>query len=81
MSGVRVQVQFMGPVKRPGNQNEMSVILQPGATVNDLLTSLGYETAHARHLGVFREGVRLPHTSPLVSDDEITVALAVGGGL
>ena len=80
MAEITIHVAFMGPVKRPVDANEMSVSLDEGATIVDLLTSLGYIRTQARHLGVFRDGHRLPHSTPLVDGESITVALAVGGG-
>ena len=54
--------------------------MDEGATIVDLLASLGYIRTQAKHLGVFRDGHRLPHSTPLVDGESITVALAVGGG-
>ena len=80
MAGLSIHVTFMGPVKRPVDGHEMTVELADGSTITDLLTSLGYIRTQAKHLGVFRDGHRMPHTTPLVDGESITVALAVGGG-
>ncbi len=80
MVELSIHVMFMGPVKRPVDGSEMTATLAAGATISDLLTSLGYIPTQAKHLGVFRDGHRMPHTTPLIDGESITVALAVGGG-
>ena len=80
MAELSIHVAFMGPVKRPVDGNEMSVTLAAGSTISDLLGSLGYIPTQAKHLGVFRDGSRMPHTTTLIDGESITIALAVGGG-
>lgn len=78
---MRVSVGFMGPVLRPtAGASEVDLDLPIGATVNDLLSELGYIPAHVRHIGVFRDGLRLPHTAELGDGDAVTVTVPFGGG-
>lgn len=78
---VRVLVEFMGPILRPpGAGNEAEITFDDPATVGDLLANLGYRPVHQRHLGVFRDGRRLPRTAALVDGERLTVATPMGGG-
>ena len=80
-SAVTVRVVFMGPVLRPRNQGrEVELTLGVGTTTDDLLNELGYHPTHAKHVGIYREGVRLPRAAELNDGEELTIAVAMGGG-
>ena len=80
MSVFTVHVDFMGPVLRPGNAENVDVSLREGATVACLLQELGYRPEHTRHLGVFRDGLRLPHSTKLLDGELLTISVPFGGG-
>jgi hypothetical protein len=76
-----VVVEFMGPVLRPRAQDRVvDLSLAAGATTDDLLTKVGYQPIHAKHVGVFRDGVRLPRATELTDGEHVTIAVAMGGG-
>ena len=77
---MNIHVEFMGPVLRPTTEPSMDMTLESGATVKDLLLTLGYPETQARHVAVYDDGVRLPHLSLLQDGQSLTVAVAMGGG-
>ena len=75
-----VHVEFMGPVKRPGIEHDADVAVADGGTIEDLLLALGYQPMHVRHIGVFRDNVRLPRGTRLQDGEHVVVTLPLGGG-
>ncbi len=72
----------MGPVLRPdgGEDSFVEAALPSPNTVRQLLLDMGYRPAHVRHMAVFREGLRLPHDTPLVDAETVVIAVPFGGG-
>jgi sulfur carrier protein ThiS len=75
-----VHVEFMGPVLKPVDGSNMDMELTDGTTVQDLLLKLGYPPTQARHVAVYEDGSRLPHMALLHDGQQVTVAVAMGGG-
>ncbi len=77
-----VTVDFMGPVLRPSGLTEvpMDISLPVGATVEQMLLQMGYQSAHVRHLGVFRDGLRLPVSAAMLDGETVTISVPFGGG-
>ena len=75
-----VRVEFMGPVLKPVEGNHMDMELSEGTSVQEMLAKLGYPPAQARHVAVYEQGNRLPHLALLSDGQQLTVAVAMGGG-
>ena len=80
VAGMQVQVEFVGPVRRPWPQRRGDAPIEVGATVASLLAQLGFAPAEARFLSVLVNGARVAATTPLAAGDHVVVALMVGGG-
>ena len=77
---MKVRVEFVGPVARPGDAREMDQELPPEATAEDLLVVLRYAPSHRRAVGVFRDGERLAPMARLADGDRLSIAIPFGGG-
>jgi sulfur carrier protein ThiS len=75
-----VHIEFMGPVLKPVEGDEMAMELPDGATIQDMLGRLGYPAAQARHVAVYQDGARLPHLALMRAEQRVTVMVAMGGG-
>jgi sulfur carrier protein ThiS len=76
----RVQVELVGPMRRPWPESSRDLDLAVGTTVGDLLASLGYPPPQAAHLVVRVNGVKVRPGTVLGDGDRVTVILVVGGG-
>jgi sulfur carrier protein ThiS len=75
-----VNVEFMGPVRRPWAESRRAVQVGVDATVASLLAELGFRQDETRHLWVAINNDKKPPTHALVDGDHVTIALLVGGG-
>lgn len=73
-------VRFLGPIRRPWTEASRAVDVGAGATVADLLATLGFARHELAFLQVARNGVVASLATPLCEGDEVDVMLRVGGG-
>ncbi len=77
-----VTVDFMGPVLRPKGHDgkPIAVEIDAGTTAENMLLSMGYQPTHVRAIGVFRDGLRLPPSAPMIDGETVTISVPFGGG-
>ena len=75
-----IQVEFVGPVRRPKGQAIHEVSWSQGSTVGSVLALLGFAAGESRFLLVAVNGEVRSHSTVLTEADRLTVSLPVGGG-
>ena len=77
-----IKVSFVGPVRRPGPEREMTVDATAAGleTVADLLEHLGYEQREMSSLHVLADGARKGPDQPLGDTESVEILIAIGGG-
>jgi sulfur carrier protein ThiS len=82
MGGIvpRVNVEFVGPIRRPWREHQRAVDLPDGASVADLVSELGYSDREREHLSVLVNAERAKPSVVLDDEDSVVVTIIVGGG-
>jgi hypothetical protein len=75
-----IEVELVGPMRRPWPERQRTVQLAEGSVLGDLLASWGYREEEARHLSCSVNGVAARLRTRLVDGDRLSVALLLGGG-
>lgn len=78
----QLKVSFVGPVRRPGPERQMTVDLDALAleTVADLMRHLGYKERELSSLHVLADGARRELDQPLAGLESVEILIAIGGG-
>lgn len=77
---IRVEVEFVGAIRRPWPEQKRRLEAPTGTTVGQLLASLGYEEHELRYLVIQINGAKSKKASVLRQDDRLMVMLIIGGG-
>ncbi len=77
---MKVNVEFVGAVRRPWPEQQREVEVGDGSTVGDLLGELGYERKEQRYLTTLLEDQRVKPSRELSDGDHLVVMLVIGGG-
>lgn len=77
-----LQVSFVGPVRRPGPQRQMTVDVKALGleTVAELMRHLGYKDRELKSLHVLADGARRELDQPLEGVESVEILIAIGGG-
>jgi hypothetical protein len=75
-----IDVEFIGPMKRPWPERARSVEVADGALLADVLRSFGYRDDEATHLSCSVNGVAARAKTELHAGDRLSVTLLLGGG-
>lgn len=75
-----ITVHFVGPVRRPAPEREMTVDITGLQTVADLLQRLGYKPKEQASLNVRAGGVRKASDDSLDGIESLEILIAIGGG-
>jgi len=75
-----IEVEFVGPLRRPWPERQRTVELAEGTLLGELLGAWGYREEEARHLSCSVNGVAARLRTPLADGDRLSVALLLGGG-
>jgi hypothetical protein len=77
---MKIDVEFIGPMKRPWPDRARSVEVADGAQLAEVLRSFGYRDDEARHLSCSVNGVAARPKTPLHDGDRLAITLLLGGG-
>ncbi len=75
-----VTVEFVGPLRRPSKERKMTLDLDPGATIEHLLSRLGYSPFEIDRIAVLRNDKQARKEDALDDGDRISLLLPMGGG-
>lgn len=76
----RVDVEFVGPVRRPWREHRRAIDLPGGASVAGLISDLGYSENEREHVAVLINEKRAKPSRLLQEGDSVVVTVIVGGG-
>ena len=77
---VIVQVDIVGPLRRPRGTRRFDVEVSEGARVGDVLEAAGYTPEEARRIQVLVAGEAVTREAPASAGGILTLYLPVGGG-
>ena len=77
---MRVNVEFVGAVRRPWSEQQRDLEVEAGSTVGDLLGQLGFERRERRFLTTVLGDRRVKPSQALADGDRLVVMLVIGGG-
>ncbi len=77
---MKVVVRVTGPVVLPSGKHELSLDLEEGATVNDLMAAVGFSAAQTRFFRVAIGGAVADRHTQLKEGDHVTLMVPIGGG-
>jgi sulfur carrier protein ThiS len=76
----RVDVELVGPIRRPWREQKRTVDVPDGTSVADLLADLGYSSTESEHMSVLVNAERTRSSTRLGEGDQIVITVIVGGG-
>jgi len=77
---MKIDVEFIGPMRRPWPERSRSVEVAEGALLADLLRSFGYRDDEAKHLSCSVNGAVARPRTALHDGDRLSITLLLGGG-
>ena len=77
---IRLAVELLGSLRRPGEEAQQEVVLPRGATVDDLLAKLQVAPHHRRFVQVVHDGDVLEADAVLKNGMPLKLFVPVGGG-
>jgi hypothetical protein len=75
-----LEINFVGPVRRPGPERTLFVDPSQLETVTELLSHLGYDEREMAMLHLLSDGERLRPESSLEGVTKVEILIAIGGG-
>ncbi len=77
---MKLTVSFFGPIRRPWPESTRELQVEQGATVEDLLGTLGYRVEDMRRVATVVNGKRKSLATELRDGDDLRFVLLAGGG-
>jgi len=77
---MKLTVSFFGPISRPWPESTRELQVEQGATVEDLLVTLGYRVEDMRRVATVVNGKRKSLATELRDGDDLRFVLLAGGG-
>ena len=76
----KVEVQFLGPIRRPWPERSRTVEIEGGTSVHDFLLEVGFAEKELKRIVIIYNGKRSKTSAVLNDGDSLAVGLPVGGG-
>ena len=80
MTNVRVRVKVLGALARPQGKDDLEVEVAAGASLEELLLTLGYARPQLRYIVTAVNGAQERLTCRLAAGDEVVLFLPASGG-
>ena len=77
---MKLEIEFMGPIRRPWPEQMREIEVPDGTKVKGLLSALGFSETEASSINVLRDGLRLRAFNLLIDGERLVLMVPAGVG-